>query len=216
MLVLLDLDGTLTDPFAGISAGIRYAFEHLGVPVPHEAVLRSMIGPPFQDTFPALGIPHHQIDDAIAAYRSVYDDDGKLFEATVYDGIEHALDTLLEHGHALALATSKPEGPARRIVEHFGILDRLTFVGAATADGTRRHKADVIEHVLRSTGVHPAGAVMVGDRNVDVLGARAHGLQVIGVRWGYSDEGELDELHPTAIIQHPVELPGAVAAIASR
>jgi phosphoglycolate phosphatase len=216
VLVLLDLDGTLTDPYVGISAGIRHAFEHLGVPVPHEAVMRSMIGPPFQETFPALGVAHHQVDEAIAAYRSVYDDGGKLFEATLYDGIEHALDTLVAHGHTLALATSKPEGPARRIVEHFAILDRLTFVGGATADGSRRHKADVIDHVLRATGAHPSEAVMVGDRNVDVLGARAHGLHVIGVRWGYAELGELDNLQPTAIVEHPRELPDAVATIANR
>ncbi len=214
MYVLLDLDGTITDPFAGISAGIRHAFTHVGVAVPSEQTLRSMIGPPFQETFPDLGIPLHRIEDAIHAYRSVYDEGGKLFDATLYDGIEKALDTLVDEGHLLALATSKPEGPAQRIVNHFGIHSKLVFLGGATADGARRHKADVIEHVLRSTGADPANSVMVGDRNVDILGAHTHGLHSIGVRWGYADPGELEALAPSALVGHPDELIAAVTRLA--
>lgn len=216
MHILLDLDGTLTDPYAGIAAGIRHAFMHVGVPVPPDSTLRSMIGPPFQESFPHLGIPQDRIEDAIHAYRSVYDHGGRLFDATLYDGVEHALDTLVSQGHFLALATSKPEGPAQRIVEHFGIHSRLVFVGGATADGVRRHKADVIQHVLLSTGADPRRSVMVGDRNVDIVGAHAHGLHSIGVRWGYADPGELEALAPTALISHPIELIETVAQLASR
>jgi phosphoglycolate phosphatase len=215
MLILFDLDGTLTNPYDGISAGIRHAFQSLGVSVPSEAVLRSMIGPPFQESFPAHGIAAHQLDDAIAAYRDVYDHGGKLLDATVYDGVEHALDALLGQGHQLALATSKPEGPATRIVEHFGFSHRLSFIGAATADGTRRHKGDVIGHVLHHTGATNDATVMIGDRDVDVLGARQHGLRAIGVRWGFSHEGELDALQPDAIAEHPLDLPLIVERFAA-
>ena len=153
MLVLLDLDGTLTDPFAGMSRSFRHMFMSVGVQPPDEAGLRRLIGPPFNQSLPQLGVPMSRVDEAIIAYRSVYDAGGAMFDAHVYDGIPEALDALLAAGHILALATSKPEIPAAKIVSHFGLASRLAFVGGATADGSRQHKADVIEHVLRTVGV---------------------------------------------------------------
>jgi phosphoglycolate phosphatase len=211
--VLLDLDGTLTDPFVGIAAGIRHALQVMGLPIPSDDVLRSMIGPPFEDTFPALGVPETRMREAIDAYRSVYDNGGAMYNAYLYKGIIDALDHLRSDGYSLSLATSKPESPARKIIEHFGIASRLDFVGAATSDGARRTKGDVIAHVLRSTGAVAANCVMVGDRDVDVLGARSHGIPTIGVLWGYSADGELASHTPVAIISHASALPNAVASV---
>jgi phosphoglycolate phosphatase len=208
--VLLDLDGTLTDPFVGIAKGIRHALSEMGVLVPSDDVLRTMIGPPFQDTFPALGIPDHRIDEAIAAYRTVYDDGGAMFDAYVYDGIHDALESLRADGYLLALATSKPAPAAQKVIDHFEISPMLSFVGGATLDGSRRTKGDVIAHVLQSTGADVASSVMVGDRDVDILGARAHGIQTISVRWGYSEPGELELHKAAAIVDTTSELPDAV------
>jgi phosphoglycolate phosphatase len=211
--VLLDLDGTLTDPFVGIAAGIRHALRVMDLSVPADDVLRTMIGPPFEDTFPALGVPASRIREAIDAYRTVYDDGGAMYNAYVYDGIIEALDHLRADGYFLSLATSKPERPARKVVEHFGIASRLDFIGAATSDGTRRTKGDVIAHVLRSTDADPSQCVMVGDRDVDILGARAHGISTIGVLWGYSAPGELASHNAAAVIRQASELRSVVSLI---
>ena len=215
VLVLFDLDGTLTDPFAGISAGIIHVCTSLGRPVPSGAVLRSMIGPPFQDSFPAiLGIDEGDVPDAIDLYRSVYETGG-LFDASVYDGIHATLAALRATGHTLALATSKPTESATRVLEHFGLRHSFDFVGGASRDGTRHQKADVIAHVLAwhdetrnaaAARVTPSRPVMIGDRRYDVEGARAHGLRSIGAGWGYGDEGELAEAGADLIAARPHDL----------
>ncbi|MCW2607608.1 MAG: family hydrolase [Frankiales bacterium] len=186
MLVLLDLDGTLIDPYDGITRCVRHALDALGHPAPPD--LRSFIGPPLQESFAALGVP--DVDRAVALYRKRFTGVG-LYEHVLYDGVRPALTALVGAGLPLALATSKPEPFAVRILEHQGLLPLFDAVAGATLDGSRRSKADVVGHALRQIGVPGSDAVMVGDRVQDVDGARAHGVRSIGVRWGYAEPGEL-------------------------
>ena len=212
MLVLFDLDGTLTDPYRGISGGLLHAFSQMGFPRPTEAQLRSMIGPPFQESFPSLGVATHQIEQTIAHYRSVYNDGG-LFDADVYPGIPQVLEHLVDVGHSLALATSKPAYMAERILEHFELRQWFAFVGGGAADGTRHHKHEVIEHVLANVASKPGQTVMVGDRSFDIEGARVHALPCISVRWGYASRGEIEALSPDGVVDHPHELPATLSRI---
>jgi phosphoglycolate phosphatase len=226
--MLLDLDGTLTDPYRGISKGLLHAFGQMGYPEPTKAQLRSMIGPPFQESFPRFGVPRNEVDQTMAHYRELYGNGG-LFDADVYDGIPETLSQLVDAGHELALATSKPAYLAERILDHFELKQWFTFVGGGAVDGTRHHKHEVIQHVLQSVrGNHTpnsntqnsntqnkAEIVMVGDRSFDIEGARVHNLPCISVRWGYAEPGELEMLNAEAIIDSPHELPQAIQAFSA-
>lgn len=212
MLVLFDLDGTLTDPFRGIAAGIRHACAQLDAAIPTDDVLRSMIGPPFQETFASvLGLPDHRVDEGIDHYRSVYEGGG-LFDATVYDGVAAVLAQVQAAGHDLALATSKPTESATRVLAHFGLTAHFTFIGGASRDRTRHHKHDVIGHVLKEMGADSAQTIMIGDRRYDVEGARHWGIPTIGVRWGYAEEGELESAGAVHIAETPVHLGEVLSA----
>jgi phosphoglycolate phosphatase len=195
-VVLFDLDGTLTDAAPGILACLRYALDDMGIPHPDDATMRTFLGPPLADTFGRhFGMTDPQIAQAIAAYRERYHDVG-LFENAVYDGIPELLDALRGSERTLAVATSKPTYSATRILEHFGLADRFAFIGGADLEGTRHDKAAVIGHTLEELHVRHAlrsgePILMVGDREHDVHGARAHGIDTIGVLWGYGDEEEL-------------------------
>ena len=71
--VFFDLDGTLTDPSAGVLASVRYALGSLGEKIPEEAVLRSFIGPPLADSFVrVLGMTPQRANEAIRLYRVYY------------------------------------------------------------------------------------------------------------------------------------------------
>lgn len=205
MLILLDLDGTLTDPYDGISRCVVHALSGLGLAAPSRDVLRSFIGPPLQESFAALGLDEAAVVAALGLYRERFTEVG-LYENRLYDGIPEAFAALRAAGNRLAVATSKPTVFAERIVEHFGLAQHLDLVVGATLDGSRRHKADVIGVVLQELAVLPADAVMVGDREQDVLGARAHGMRSIGVRWGYAAEGELESAGADELVSSPVEL----------
>lgn len=191
--VLLDLDGTLVDSAALIVEHLAGAFAAEGIPVPDAAVLRTtFVGPPFETALPAHELSAEQSVAVIAAYRGTYD----LVAATetpVYPGIPELLDRLAAGGLRLALATSKPEHLARRMVAGLGLDRHLAVVGGADATVGRVGKDKVIGSVLERLQLDPARdpVVMVGDRHHDVEGAAVYGIPTVGVSWGYAAPGEL-------------------------
>lgn len=204
--VLFDLDGTLTDPGTGIGNSVSHALATLGMPTLSAAQLRAFVGPPLQDSFGALGLSPADVDRAVVAYRSYFTDRG-IYENVVYDGIPELLQDLRDHGVRLAVATSKPTVFAQRIVEHFELSAYFDVVIGSELDGSRRHKHQVIEEVLaRLAPPEDGGAVMVGDRAQDVVGATRAGLPCIGVTWGYADDGELAAVGAVCLVDTPEAL----------
>ena len=105
-------------------------------------------------------------------YREYYRDKG-IFENRVYEGMEETLKELKNRGKRLIVATSKPEPFARRIIDHFGLAPYFEYVAGMELDGGRGTKAEVIAYALSACGIEDrSGAVMVGDREHDVAGAR--------------------------------------------
>ncbi|BDO42667.1 HAD hydrolase-like protein [Cellulomonas sp. NTE-D12] len=212
-LVLLDLDGTLTDSAPGIVASAQAAYADLGLPTPDAATLRTFVGPPIAGSFLAHGVPAERVGEAIAAYRR-YFRAGGMFDNAVFDGVPEALRDLRAAGARLLVATSKPTVFARPIVEHFGLAELLDGVFGAPPDDVPSSKATVIAEALASLGpdgYDPATTLMVGDREHDVIGARAHGIDTLGVAWGYAVPGELQGAGAVVVLDRPAELLPAVA-----
>jgi phosphoglycolate phosphatase len=204
-LVLFDLDGTLVDSSPGIYSSVRSAAAELGLPAPTPQQLRAMVGPPLQDGFAlVLGVPVADVPHAVAAYRAHYAA-GALLDVTVHTGVPELLAGLRDAGGTLAVATSKPEPFAVRVLEHTGLLPFFASVHGATMDGAVRHKDQVVAAALAA---HPDGRdpVLVGDRSHDVLGAAAHGLPCIGAGWGPAEEGELEGAGAAAIAATPADV----------
>ena len=217
--VLLDLDGTLTDSSVGIGRSLAHAFTECGYDAPDDEAVRSMIGPPFEVSFPRHGIDVDDIERVIAAYRVRYEDVG-LFENELYDGVPDMMEALASAGHTITLATAKPEVVAVRITEHFGLTDYFrTQVGSLFEVGSgRRTKGEVITEAFHRLGlsVHDRIAldhvVMVGDRDHDVEGAHLNAIDCIGVAWGFGSHEELLGAGARVVVDAPREVAGAVAA----
>lgn len=190
--ILFDLDGTLTDPGPGITNAVGYALQKLGRPVPPREELYCYIGPPLLDSFARYaGMSEDEAKRALAYYREYFAPIG-LYENAVYPGIPELLARLRQAGRTLVLATSKPEPFAGRILEHFALAPYFDFVAGSTMDERRTAKAEVIAYALTLAGVTDrSAAVMVGDRDYDVLGAKEQGLGCIGVLFGYGSAAEL-------------------------
>jgi HAD superfamily hydrolase (TIGR01549 family) len=182
-LVLFDLDGTLTDSAEGIVASFRHALGAVGADVPDGDLVEQIVGPPMHVTLGSLGLGD-KAADAIAAYRADYTTRGWSMNR-MFDGIADLLADLRAAGVRLAVATSKAEPTAQRIVEHFGIHEHFEVIAGASVDGTRSAKADVVAHALAQLAPVPEQVLMIGDRSHDVHGAAHHGIDTVVVDWGY-------------------------------
>ncbi len=182
-LVIFDLDGTLTDSAEGIVASFRHALGAVGAEVPDGDLAGRIVGPPMHHTCGAMGLGEHA-DDAIAAYRADYTSRGWAMNS-LFDGIPQLLADLRAAGVRLAVATSKAEPTARRILAHFGLDEHFEVIAGASVDGVRASKADVLAHALAQLEPLPERVLMVGDRAHDVEGAAEHGIDTVVVGWGY-------------------------------
>jgi len=208
-LILLDLDGTLADSYPGIASSVVHAFTASGLTVPTPAELRSFVGPPLHHALVERGISPAQAERMVGHYRDAYGA-GAMFDNAVYDGIPEALLALREAGAALLVATSKPEAYAVPICEHLGIAPLVDGIFGASLEAGAGTKADVIARALTGRDPHER-RLMVGDREHDVLGARANDVDCIGVAWGYASPGELDAAGAVEVVGTPTELVGAAA-----
>lgn len=181
--ILFDLDGTLTDSGEGIINGATLALEHFGLEVPDREAMRVFVGPPLRDTFVKFGMREEDVAEGIQVFRNYYTTKG-IYENTPYPDIAQLLQNLKEAGHRLYVATSKPELMAEQVLGNFGLKQYFDRICGATMDESRSNKSDVIAYLLEQTG-DASKAVMVGDTEFDVIGAKAHRIPTIGVAWGY-------------------------------
>jgi phosphoglycolate phosphatase len=205
--LLFDLDGTLTDPREGIVRCIQHALVTLGYSSPDASALERFIGPPLAESFQVLlgTSDEERIRQAIAAYRVRFSGQG-IFENRLYPDVPSGLSSLCALGHTLWVVTSKPGVYAQRIVEHFGLSRHFQAVYGSELSGERAHKAELIRYVLQQENLSPQAVLVVGDREYDVLGARANGLGSVGITWGYGSMAELELAKPDAIVSSMSEL----------
>lgn len=193
--ILFDLDGTLTESGEGITKSVQYALEKIGKPEENLEKLKVFVGPPLLEQF----MKYAQIDEetarqAVAYYRERYADVG-IYENQVYPGVENMLKTLKNRGYRLAVASSKPEYFVTKVLEYFHLTGYFDEIVGSEMNGARTSKAEVIGETLKrmNLSANRREVVMVGDREHDVLGARACGLDCVAVSYGYGTEEELRE-----------------------
>ncbi len=200
---LFDLDGTLTDPSEGITNSVAYALGKFGISVEDKKSLYKFIGPPLVEGFSKFyGFSHEDSLKATEYYRETFSVKG-IYENKVYDGVAKTLERLNQAGKKIILATSKPEVFAKEILRYFGLTKYFHFVAGATFDSTRNTKDAVIKYALEKSGISDTSKiVMVGDREHDIFGAKANGIDSIGVLYGFGDRDELTAAGATHIIEN--------------
>ncbi|MFA9380351.1 MAG: HAD-IA family hydrolase [Acetanaerobacterium sp.] len=210
--VLLDLDGTLLSTKPGIQASFEYALMRLreegrSVIIPDGFNVDSVIGPPLVQSFARLLENEEDVARAAEYYRLRYLEKGWL-ECVPYDGIPEMISALAQSKKRLLVATSKPEEVSIRILEHFDLAKWFDVIAGASEDGSRVDKQDVIERALALSGAQRAHCVMIGDRSHDMHGAKATGMDAIGVLWGYGSYDELAEYAPVYLAKAAADLCG--------
>ena len=209
--VLFDLDGTLIDSGKGITRSARHALLHFGIDVACSE-LKAFVGPPLKYSFMELArLTQDEAEEAIRIYRERYRDKG-IYENEVYEGIFEVLNQLQDANVTLAVATSKAEMYALKILDICGLSPYFHCIVGSELDGRRTEKCEVIEETLSRLNLQPGntGIVMVGDRKYDELGAHKMNIDAIGAAYGYAPRGELEASGFIALAQAPLDLPALI------
>ncbi|MFP4644655.1 MAG: HAD family hydrolase [Spirochaetales bacterium] len=211
--VLFDLDGTLVDSIADISAATNRALSRFDVEPLDEDSVRSMVG---------WGLP--ELARRVVAYLGKYrrelhlsneqftevlieEYDRVPFEHTrVYAGIRELLDTLAKSGIPSAVCTNKREQVAEAVVR--GLFDPGTFVVVVGQRSDRPPKPDfaAVKACLDALGVSATNAVFVGDSDVDIQTAHNAGMPAIGAAWGFRDREHLHAAGADVVFDTPADV----------
>ncbi|BCT88316.1 MULTISPECIES: HAD-IA family hydrolase [Acinetobacter] len=202
--ILIDLDGTLTDPKVGITTSARYGLEKVGHPISEDTNIDWIIGPPLKASL--AKILNVDADDTLAeqalmAYRERFAVTG-LYENHVFEDVAETLAELKRRSYRLFLATAKPTVYAKQILEHFNLVQYFTEIYGSELNGDRTNKGELIQYILEQQGMQADQCIMVGDREHDIFGARHNGIESIAVKYGYGSEIELQQAQPKYMIEN--------------
>lgn len=204
--ILIDIDGTVCDPGSSLIESARYALSEMGIHETDDAALRRFVGPPLEHSFrDYYGFDESQTKRAVSLFRTKLQKDG-IKQYKPYPGIADVLKSLHTAGKTTAIVTSKVEHIAKAALETTGLLAYFDIIGAQQPDEVV-DKAVILARVLQQLP-HPIKSeiVMVGDRKHDVEAAAIHGIDSIGVLWGYGSADELQSEGATYIVNDAAEL----------
>lgn len=214
--ILFDLDGTLTDSAPGIIRCIQYALEKTGKGTWDAADLFRFIGPPLDESFEHVcGMNPAEVKQALEYFRERFVRFG-MFENSVYEGVPELLEKLHQAGFTMAVATSKPQEYAQKIIKNFNLDKYFVTIAGPGFNGELPTKADVIAEVLRRLELSASdkdSVIMLGDREHDALGARANGIEAFGAAYGYGAPGELEAAGVKNIARQPLDFEKFLLAI---
>lgn len=205
--LVLDLDGTISDPSLGITRCFNHALKIHGFYGIPDKTITEAIGPPLDETFLKLvpDVDPSHISSLVATYRERYAEFGYA-ENLIYQDIPATLTQLQDAGIRLGVCTSKRRDFAEKILSLFKILDLFDFVDGGDIGITKKEQlSGLLEH-----GLIDDDAIMVGDRAIDIVSAKENGLRSIGVLWGFGSHEELSMALPTRIIDKVTELSNIV------
>lgn len=191
-MILFDLDGTLTNSEPGILGSVRQTLTRMNFPIPERETLRKFIGPPLWYSFTNFcGMTDAQAEQAVIYYRETYDVSGAFLNLP-YPGIPTLLGTLKNLGVPLAVATSKPDNIAFRVLDYFKLSSYFSHVSAPGEEEHSSNKKELILSALHACKIAPEHAVMIGDTHYDAIGAREAGTDFIGVLYGFGTQAEME------------------------
>ena len=190
-LVCFDLDGTLVDPLLGVRNCLAKTCAAFGLALPDEATLRDWIGFGMRESLASLrGLEDPaRLEAALDFYWESYREEG-VFEHELYPGIFHLLHRLKRQGHRIYVVSAKPSLFARRIAYQFDLNLIFDDIFGSALKGHWQPKTEVLAALAEQGTIWPGG-VFIGDRGVDMTAACDHGLEPVGVTWGYGSRAEL-------------------------
>jgi len=215
--IVFDLDGTLVDTAPDLigSLNVLFARERLAPVTLDEG--RGMIGGGVRRLIErALSLQGRtftaaEIDALIADYVTHYAEH-IADNSRPFPGVEAALDALAARGDRFAVCTNKLAWLSVRLLDRLGLSARFVAICGRDTFAIGKPDPEVLRRTIQAAGGDLAGSIMVGDSATDISTARAAGVPVVAVDFGYTDV-PVAELDPDRVISHFDALPAAVDAL---
>lgn len=197
--VLFDLDGTLLDSIPDLAEGCRRMMVELGLAPHDQATVHSFVGKGMANLVRRClvergeSVDEARLAQAVAVFRRHYSEVNGV-QTQIYPGVVDALEKLRGAGVGLACVTNKPTDFTGPLLEKMGIAEFFasTVCGDTLAE-KKPHPAPLL-HACSELGVDVAQALMIGDSANDADAARAAGMPVLLVTYGYSEGKPVDSL----------------------
>jgi phosphoglycolate phosphatase len=215
--IVYDLDGTLADTAEDLVATLNWLLGRDGLaPLPVESAgslvgagARALIKRGFAASGKSL---EPEASEALFVDYLKYYNAHIVDRTRLYPGVDKALTTFAHAGWLQAVCTNKIEASARLLIAKLGIAERFAFICGQDTFGVGKPDPTPLLKTIAASGGASDRAIMVGDSMTDIKTARAAGLPVIAVDFGYSD-APVAELGPDRVISHFDELAEACAAL---
>jgi phosphoglycolate phosphatase len=186
-LAVLDLDGTLLDTLDDLADSVNAGLASVGLPPRRRAEIARFVGEGTRLLLDRAVAPRHDLlEPALSAWWTHYRAHC-LVHTRPYPGIP---GLLTRSGRRLAVHTNKPGSLARQILAGLGLLERFAIVCGGDEAPRKPDPAGTLG-IMRRLGARPAETVFIGDSPTDVRTARAAGVRMVGVAWGFRSEPEL-------------------------
>jgi phosphoglycolate phosphatase len=215
--VLFDLDGTLADSLPDIAASLNALMRERGWPPFGTEDVRLMVGGGvpklIERALRALGEPAETDNIAALAKRFLAIYAPRAARLTkLFPGAQTLLRGLQDQGVALGVVTNKPEAVSRSMLEALGVAGMVGAVVGGDTLPVKKPDARPMLAALDTLGCAPEAAVMIGDSAVDAEAARAAGMALILVTFGYTRK-PVDELGADAVVDSFAEVPKVLDAL---
>jgi phosphoglycolate phosphatase len=219
LTIVFDLDGTLLDTAPDLVETLNVVFTREGwTPLPYDTA-RNLIGGGARAMI-ARGIEAGgrviapaKLDQMFADFVSYYSEH-VADRSQPFTGLTDALDTLDARGHRFAVCTNKLERLSVRLLDQFKLADRFAAICGQDTFGIQKPDPEILRRTVAAAGGTMKHAIMIGDSDTDIRTARAAGIPVIAVDFGYS-ERPISEFGPDQVISHFAQLPASIAALSS-
>ena len=220
LTAVFDLDGTLVETAPDLIHATNHVLALKGLAAVDPAAIRPSISFGGRAMIVRalevhrVTLPAAEVDGLLERFLGHYADNIAV-ASHPFPGLERALDTLAANGARLAVCTNKREGLSRLLLDALGLTQRFSAIAGRDTFAVHKPHPDHLTGAIALAGGRPDDAVMIGDSDTDIQTARAAGIPVIGVPFGYTDV-PMHELGPDALITHYDELIGTITMLRAR
>ena len=203
--VCFDLDGTLVDSKNTILKSTKAALDHLNIEYKiSEDIFNNMIGMHFVDIFKELHIEDVDFELFISIYKSLYFD--FINSSNLYQDVAETLKYLIEKQIKISLLTTKGQGQAEKIIDHFKLTTSFDYLMGRRDGLAHKPSPEPLLFICNELEINPSETLMIGDTELDIQCGKNAMAKTCGVLYGYRTREQIEKEKPDLVLSGLNEL----------